>query len=180
MRIKQEERPPPRTGSSRDKWQRTPGTGTSGAEQAAGAATLRTGASRDKWRKTPRIGSSGAKQEGEATAPGPIRAGKKGPDAQGTKVRGGSSRSSPRHRDWSGSNTKDHTREEHRSRAEEEAGEMPSSGDVAGPRGSGEADQRRRPRGCREMEMRTRPSVQEEEGEEKPRGSQDEEPEEKQ
>ena len=35
MRYKQEEPPPPRTGSSRDKWRRTPRTGTSGAEQAA-------------------------------------------------------------------------------------------------------------------------------------------------
>ena len=38
---------------------------------------------------------------------------KKGPGAQGTIVRGGSSRRSPRHLDWSGSNRKDHAREEH-------------------------------------------------------------------
>ena len=178
--IKQEEPPPPRTGASRDKW----------------------------W-KTPRIGSSGAKQEGEATTPGTRTAGEKGPAAQGTIVRGGSSRRSPRQLDRSGSDTKDHAREEHCSRAEDEAGEMQCSKDEAWPRGSGEADRREGPRGCRETEMRTRPrrcreamqrirpkvkqwstqedeaegmrrSGQEEEAEEKPRGSQDEEPDEKQ
>ena len=199
MRYKQHEPPPPRNGASRDKRWRKPRTGTSGAEQAAGATGRgtsrrsrrhpelkhpgtggggrtglehpgsskqqeqrgeeqaggaaatpdwsiqgqeaadspdwnirgeassrsnrernnqeeapppRTGASWDKWRKTPWIGRSGAKQEGEATTPGTRRAGEKGPAVQGTMVRGGSSRRSPRRLNWSGSNTKDHAREE--------------------------------------------------------------------
>ena len=136
VRNKQEETPPLRTGSCRDKWRRTPRTATSGAEQATGVASPPTGASREKRRKTPRIRSSGAKQEGEATTPGTRTAGEKGPDAQRRMVQGGSSRRSPRHLDWSGSNTKDHAREEHRSRAEEEAGETQTSKEVAGPRGS--------------------------------------------
>ena len=84
-------------------------------------------------------------------------AGEKGPDAQGKMVRGRTSRRSPSPLDRARSNTKDHGREEHRSRAEDEAQGMQSSIDVAGPRGSGEASQRKRPRGCREAEMRTRP-----------------------
>ena len=123
-------------------------------------------------------------------------------------VRGGSSRRSPRPQDRSGSNTKDHAREEHRSLAENEVEEMKSSMDVAGPRGSGEAVQRGRPRGCREADKRRRPrrsreamkrkrpkvklrstqvdeaegmrrSGEKDKGEEKQWGSQNEEPEEK-
>ena len=112
-RNKEEELPPPRTGSSRDKWRRAPRTGTSGAEQAAGAAASRTGASRGKRKKTPRIASSGAKQEGEATTPRTQTAGEKGPAAQGKNVQGGTSGRSPRPLDRSGSNTKDHARGEH-------------------------------------------------------------------
>ena len=117
----------------------------------------RTGASRDKWRKMPRSRSSRAKQEGKATTPGTRTAGEKGLAAQGTIVRGRSRRRSPRQLDWSGSNTKDHAREEHRSGAEDEAKEKQCSKDEAGPRGSGEADRGERPRGCRETGMRTRP-----------------------
>ena len=46
-----------------------PRTGTSGVEQAAGAAAPRTGSSGDNGGQTPRTGSSGADQEAGAAAP---------------------------------------------------------------------------------------------------------------
>ena len=249
---------------------KTPRRGSSGGDQAAGAAAPWTGTSRDKWRAgthersnqggtrrrsrrhpgldnpgtsgrgRPGLEHPGRSKQQEPPPPGLVHPGARGrrrpgsdhpgqnkkerpqprgtqtarekwPAAQGKIVQGGSSRRSPRPLDRSGSNTKDqdHARGEHRSRAEEEAGEKQRSRDVAGPRGSGEAVQRERPRGCGEAEMRTRPrrrretktwkrpkekqrSTPEDEGggkrrsghrdeaKEKPRGSQEEGPDEKQ
>ena len=60
-----------------EKGGQTPRTGSSGAEQAAGAAAPRTESSRNKWRRTPRTESSGAEQEGAARTPGTGLSGEK-------------------------------------------------------------------------------------------------------